>query len=76
MSLPLTHAEVVLPRAVIIDCYDSYTANLLTLLGRYPDKTLLERVVIIKQDQFSWYVFRPPAFGCLSLKVLVDRAPP
>lgn len=44
-----------LPRVLVLDFYDSYTNNLLTLFGHYPDDILLKKVVIIKQDQFNWY---------------------
>jgi hypothetical protein len=43
-----------LPRVLVLDFYDSYTNNLLTLFGHYPDEILLQKVVIIKQDQFNW----------------------
>jgi len=43
-----------LPRVLVLDFYDSYTNNLLTLFDHYPDEILLKKVVIIKQDQFTW----------------------
>ncbi|KAL7414761.1 ADC synthase [Mrakia frigida] len=59
-----------LPRVLVLDFYDSYTNNLLTLFGHYPDEILLKKVVIIKQDQFDWDFFRLsllPSIDCILL---------
>ncbi|RUP43231.1 ADC synthase [Jimgerdemannia flammicorona] len=43
-------------RSLIIDNYDSYTFNLLQLW----DREDIENVVVIRNDQFDWYVARDP----------------
>jgi len=40
-------------RTLIIDNYDSYTFNLLQLWG---SKKSIENVVIIRNNQFTWYI--------------------
>lgn len=45
-----------LPRTLVIDFYDSYTLNLLTLFAAYPDSLVREQVVVLRFDAFTWSV--------------------
>jgi len=47
-----------LPRTLIIDFYDSYTLNLLTLFAPYPDELVRRQVVVVRFDAYSWSVLR------------------
>lgn len=61
-----------LPTVAILDYYDSYTNNLLSLFSDWSDELIKERVVIIKYDQFDWYVFLalPLAFLWLPCQIV------
>jgi anthranilate/para-aminobenzoate synthase component II len=48
-----------LPKVAILDYYDSYTNNLLSLFSDWSDELIQERVIIIKYDQFDWCVLFP-----------------
>ncbi|OCF44981.1 para-aminobenzoate synthetase [Kwoniella heveanensis CBS 569] len=61
----------VLPRTLILDYYDSYTNNLLTLFTKlYSDAEVLEKVVVVKADKYSWPEFQQnvlPNIDCVIL---------
>lgn len=57
LSHPKNHQEkpdkdLLSLRTLIIDNYDSYTFNLLQL---WDSKESIDNVVVIRNDQFSWY---------------------
>ncbi|ORY26958.1 ADC synthase [Naematelia encephala] len=60
-----------LPRTLILDFYDSYTNNLVTLFTKlYSDTEVLEKVVIVKADQYDWTTFKDeilPNLDCVIL---------
>ncbi|ODN86825.1 para-aminobenzoate synthetase [Cryptococcus wingfieldii CBS 7118] len=60
-----------LPRVVILDYYDSYTNNIVTLLAKtYTDEQVLNNVVIIKADKYTWEEFQKevlPNVDCVIL---------
>ncbi|RSH84052.1 Protein phosphatase PP2A regulatory subunit B [Saitozyma podzolica] len=60
-----------LPRTLILDYYDSYTNNLLTLFTKlYSDAEVLRKVVVVKADRYSWDQFRQdvlPNVDCVIL---------
>lgn len=60
LSPSLTHSldrmAARLPRTLVIDFYDSYTLNLLTLFAAYPDSLVREQVVVLRFDAFTWSV--------------------
>ncbi|WVQ72189.1 hypothetical protein IAR50_001735 [Cryptococcus sp. DSM 104548] len=60
-----------LPRVVILDYYDSYTNNIVTLLAKtYTDEQVLSNVVIIKADKYTWADFQKevlPNVDCVIL---------
>ncbi|WVR03036.1 hypothetical protein IAU60_000025 [Kwoniella sp. DSM 27419] len=60
-----------LPRTLILDYYDSYTNNLLTLFTKlYSDAEVLEKVVVVKADRYTWSEFREtvlPTIDCVIL---------
>ncbi|TYJ53798.1 hypothetical protein B9479_005558 [Cryptococcus floricola] len=60
-----------LPRVVILDYYDSYTNNIVTLLAKtYTDQQVLNNVVIIKADKYTWEEFQKevlPNVDCVIL---------
>ncbi|WWC57490.1 uncharacterized protein I303_100022 [Kwoniella dejecticola CBS 10117] len=61
----------VLPRTLILDYYDSYTNNLLCLFTQlYGDAEVLQKVVVIKADKYSWSEFQQqvlPNIDCVIL---------
>ncbi|WVF66767.1 hypothetical protein IAT40_001509 [Kwoniella sp. CBS 6097] len=61
----------VLPRTLILDYYDSYTNNLLTLFTKlYGDAEVLQKVVVVKADRYSWSDFQQfvlPNIDCMIL---------
>lgn len=50
-----------LPRTLVIDFYDSYTLNLLTLFAPYSDELVRRQVVVVRFDAYSWSVPRVPS---------------
>ncbi|KAK8844826.1 hypothetical protein IAR55_006676 [Kwoniella newhampshirensis] len=60
-----------LPRTLILDYYDSYTNNLLTLFTQlYTDAEVLNKVVVIKADKYTWADFQEhvlPQIDCIIL---------
>ncbi|ODN73682.1 hypothetical protein L202_07228 [Cryptococcus amylolentus CBS 6039] len=60
-----------LPRVVILDYYDSYTNNIVTLLAKtYTDEEVLNNVIIIKADKYTWEEFQKkvlPNIDCVIL---------
>ncbi|RXK38379.1 para-aminobenzoate synthetase [Tremella mesenterica] len=60
-----------LPRTVILDYYDSYTNNLLTLFTQlYSDEEVLKKVVVVKADRYTWDEFQTqviPSIDCIIL---------
>ncbi|KAK4686034.1 para-aminobenzoate synthetase, partial [Tremellales sp. Uapishka_1] len=60
-----------LPRTLILDYYDSYTNNLLTLFTRlYSDAEVLKKVVVVKADHYTWEDFKRlvlPNIDCVIL---------
>ncbi|OWZ59874.1 para-aminobenzoate synthetase [Cryptococcus neoformans c45] len=60
-----------LPRTLVLDYYDSYTNNLVTLLTRtYADADVLERLVVVKADEYTWDEFQRlvlPNIDCVIL---------
>ncbi|WVQ94380.1 hypothetical protein IAU59_001459 [Kwoniella sp. CBS 9459] len=61
----------VLPRTLILDYYDSYTNNLLTLFTKlYSDAEVLAKVVVVKADKYTWSEFQEivlPNIDCVIL---------
>ncbi|WWD22621.1 hypothetical protein CI109_107114 [Kwoniella shandongensis] len=60
-----------LPRTLILDYYDSYTNNLLTLFTQlYSDAEVLDKVVVVKADKYTWTDFKKlvlPHIDCVIL---------
>ncbi|ORX35180.1 ADC synthase [Kockovaella imperatae] len=60
-----------LPRCLILDYYDSYTNNLLTLFTQlYSDEEVLRKVVVVKYDHYDWETFQRlilPNIDCIIL---------
>ncbi|WWC90289.1 uncharacterized protein L201_005222 [Kwoniella dendrophila CBS 6074] len=60
-----------LPRTLILDYYDSYTNNLLCLFTQlYSDAEVLQKVVVIKADKYTWSEFQEhvlPNIDCVIL---------
>ncbi|WVQ64203.1 uncharacterized protein L199_002365 [Kwoniella botswanensis] len=60
-----------LPRTLILDYYDSYTNNLLCLFTQlYSDAEVLNKVVVIKADKYTWSDFQEqvlPNIDCVIL---------
>lgn len=50
-----------LPRTLIIDFYDSYTLNLLTLFSPYPDELVRQQIVVVRFDAYSWCASSAPS---------------
>ncbi|WVO15148.1 hypothetical protein L204_102792 [Cryptococcus depauperatus] len=63
--------RIPLPRTLILDYYDSYTNNLVTLFTQiYSDAEVLERVVVVKHDRYTWNEFQSqvlPNIDCVIL---------
>nr|XP_019048087.1 para-aminobenzoate synthetase [Kwoniella bestiolae CBS 10118]OCF27017.1 para-aminobenzoate synthetase [Kwoniella bestiolae CBS 10118] len=61
----------ILPRTLILDYYDSYTNNLLCLFTHlYSDAEVLQKVVVIKADKYTWTEFQEqvlPNIDCVIL---------
>ncbi|CAE6345729.1 unnamed protein product [Rhizoctonia solani] len=63
-------------RGVVIDCYDSYTNNLLQLFQQDPttpagfDATLSAHVAVLRADQISWPEFRSQVLPNLDFVIL------
>ena len=53
-SLEFESEDIYSLRTLIIDNYDSYTFNLLQL---WDNEKSAENVVVIRNNQFSWYMF-------------------
>ncbi|WVQ82863.1 hypothetical protein IAT38_004998 [Cryptococcus sp. DSM 104549] len=60
-----------LPRTLILDYYDSYTNNLVTLFTQiYSDEEVLKKVVVVKADKYTWAEFQEhvlPHIDCVIL---------
>ncbi|WRT63115.1 uncharacterized protein IL334_000018 [Kwoniella shivajii] len=60
-----------LPRTLILDYYDSYTNNLLCLFTKlYGDAEVLNKVVVVKADRYTWSEFKDqvlPNIDCVIL---------
>ena len=52
-NTPFEFEDISSLRTLIIDNYDSYTFNLLQLWG---SEKSIENVVVIRNNQFSWYI--------------------
>lgn len=74
-AMTATDNPTLLPlRTLIVDNYDSYTFNLLQLF----DEDLLKNVVVIRNNQFEWYVlFSIQPSSCFLLFDLseIDQSP-